>query len=211
MVEDLWVISISCVKDAGEEPHFESSTPRNKLQRWNILWLISHNLFLFPLKMGKLIFRVTVIRWVLLGDNNEQGIDFTIPQEWRITPFGWGTVLEIIKGILSPSDSTKTQLLYTMKEGNQWDRKRLCKTTEASSFSLHDCQILPNAGLYWIKYSLSLLWPLSKSNSLYWALGAKHLRTGIPRYKLESLMQRRLLWTMFLPLYLKLKGRFLWE
>lgn len=126
--------------------------------------------------MGKLIFWVTVMRWVLLEDNNEHGIDFTTPQEWRITPFGWGTVLEIIKGILSPSDSTKTQLLYTMKEGNQWDRKRLRKTTEASSFSLQDCQILSNAGLYWIKYSLSLLWPLSKSNSLYWALGTKHTR-----------------------------------
>jgi len=30
-------------------------------------------------------------------------------------------VLETIKGVLSPSDSTKTQLLHSVKEGNQWE------------------------------------------------------------------------------------------
>lgn len=43
MVEDLWVISISCVKNAGEDLQFKLSTPGNKVQRWHILWLISHN------------------------------------------------------------------------------------------------------------------------------------------------------------------------
>lgn len=98
-------------------------------------------------------------------------------------------VLKIIKGILSPSDSTKTQLLHSVKEGNQWDKKRLHRTTEASSLSLQDCQILPNAGLYWIKYSLSLLWPPAKLNSLCWALGGKHTRTRIVRDMLESYIQ----------------------
>lgn len=96
------------------------------------------------------------------------------------------TFLEITKGILSPSDSTKPQLLHSVKEGNQWDQKKLHKTTEASSLSLQDCQILPSAGLYWIKYSLSLLWPPAKSNSLCWALGRKYTRTRILRDILES-------------------------
>lgn len=121
-----------------------------------------------------------------MSNNREQSTDSIILKERRISPLGWMTVLDIIKGILSPLDSTEIQLLNSVKERNQRDRKSHHKTAEASSLSQQDCQILPSASLYWIKYSLRLLWPPANSYSLCWAHGCKHTRIKILRDILQS-------------------------
>lgn len=121
-----------------------------------------------------------------MSNNREQSTDSIILQERRTSPLGWMTVLDVIKGILSPLDCTEIPLLNSVKEGNQWDRKSHHKTAEASSLSQQDCQILPSADLYWIKYSLRLLWPPANSNSLCWAHSGKRTRIKILRDILQS-------------------------
>lgn len=139
-----------------------------------------------PLENGKIHFQTYCVRWWSVRNNTEQDTDSIILQEWRMNPLGWMTVLEVIKGILSPSDCTEIQLLNSLKEGNQWDRRSHHKTAEASNLFLQDCQILPSAGLHWIKYSLRLLWPPANSNSLSWAHGGKHTKMRILRDMLQS-------------------------